>query len=592
MLTHLLFSISALIFILIFIITYFTYKKNIGSIRSKLYVCLIFFALSLIVIEILEGITYVYNVSIIFSLMWKLHSIIVILFIATFFYYLLVSIETSITSIDNLLFDTKNILSVRNLFTIIFFVLTILSTIYIKTYQTNLTVFYFYTRQSRNFLLVIYAIYILYNFYIIYLKMQKNSFERNDYIIIIGSFILLIAALFFENNNPEISIYSTIFTLILVLIYYFKENEDLLIIEELEKTQYTLYNSNNAYLYYLHDIINDLEHPLNTFNIINRELQNSVALTDEKLNEDLNSLNHISSNLISIVNSQNANRIQPYRIDELVKVISEIIKPYIVQKQIKFTYNIDQNMPSVLLGDSLSIQRIITNLLLNAVENTEIGKVILTINGEKRRDVEIINLKITDTGKGIKSEDFNRVFMPDFNSNLASTKQFIDSMGGIISFESYYGSGTTFSVSISQNISNEAPISQVPLSANDINVKNCINKRVLILDNEAYSSKKLENILKKYYFSTRCIQKGLDAINIIKGGEEYDLIIVTENVNDIDFIEIGKILKQLSKYLKVPPLVALTVNNNKYYIERVYDEYLLKPLDLKKLNEIIDRRCV
>ena len=592
MLTHLLFSISALIFILIFIITYFTYKKNIGSIRSKLYVCLIFFALSLIVIEILEGITYVYNVSIIFSLMWKLHSIIVILFIATFFYYLLVSIETSITSIDNLLFDTKNILSVRNLFTIIFFVLTILSTVYIKTYQTNLTVFYFYTRQSRNFLLVIYAIYILYNFYIIYLKMQKNSFERNDYIIIIGSFILLIAALFFENNNPEISIYSTIFTLILVLIYYFKENEDLLIIEELEKTQYTLYNSNNAYLYYLHDIINDLEHPLNTFNIINRELQNSVALTDEKLNEDLNSLNHISSNLISIVNSQNANRIQPYRIDELVKVISEIIRPYIVQKQIKFTYNIDQNMPSVLLGDSLSIQRIITNLLLNAVENTEIGKVILTINGEKRRDVEIINLRITDTGKGIKSEDFNRVFMPDFNSNLASTKQFIDSMGGIISFESYYGSGTTFSVSISQNISNESPISQVPLSANDINVKNCINKRVLILDNEAYSSKKLENILKKYYFSTRCIQKGLDAINIIKGGEEYDLIIVTENVNDIDFIEIGKILKQLGKYLKVPPLVALTVNNNKYYIERVYDEYLLKPLDLKKLNEIIERRCV
>ena len=592
MLTHLLFSISALIFILIFIITYFTYKKNTGSIRSKLYVCLIFFALSLIVIEILEGITYVYNVSIIFSLMWKLHSIIVILFIATFFYYLLVSIETSITSIDNLLFDTKNILSVRNLFTIIFFVLTILSTVYIKTYQTNLTVFYFYTRQSRNFLLVIYAIYILYNFYIIYLKMQKNSFERNDYIIIIGSFILLIAALFFENNNPEISIYSTIFTLILVLIYYFKENEDLLIIEELEKTQYTLYNSNNAYLYYLHDIINDLEHPLNTFNIINRELQNSVALTDEILNEDLNSLNHISSNLISIVNSQNANRIQPYRIDELVKVISEIIKPYIVQKQIKFTYNIDQNMPSVLLGDSLSIQRIITNLLLNAVENTEIGKVILTINGEKRRDVEIINLRITDTGKGIKSEDFNRVFMPDFNSNLASTKQFIDSMGGIISFESYYGSGTTFSVSISQNISNEAPISQVPLSANDINVKNCINKRVLILDNEAYSSKKLENILKKYYFSTRCIQKGLDAINIIKGGEEYDLIIVTENVNDIDFIEIGKILKQLGKYLKVPPLVALTVNNNKYYIERVYDEYLLKPLDLKKLNEIIERRCV
>ena len=81
MLTHLLFSISALILMIIFIITYFSYKKNTSSIRSKIYSYMIYFALILTLIEIIEGVSYVYNLSVVFSLMWKLHSIIMVLFI-------------------------------------------------------------------------------------------------------------------------------------------------------------------------------------------------------------------------------------------------------------------------------------------------------------------------------------------------------------------------------------------------------------------------------------------------------------------------------------------------------------------------------
>ena len=89
MLTHLLFSISALVFMINLIITYFSYKKNTNSVRSKIYVYMIWFALFLAIVEIVEGVTYVYNVDIIFSLMWKLHSIIMILFVALLFYYFL-----------------------------------------------------------------------------------------------------------------------------------------------------------------------------------------------------------------------------------------------------------------------------------------------------------------------------------------------------------------------------------------------------------------------------------------------------------------------------------------------------------------------
>ena len=64
MLTHLLFSISALVFMINLIITYFSYKKNTNSVRSKIYVYMIWFALFLAIVEIIEGVTYVYNIDI------------------------------------------------------------------------------------------------------------------------------------------------------------------------------------------------------------------------------------------------------------------------------------------------------------------------------------------------------------------------------------------------------------------------------------------------------------------------------------------------------------------------------------------------
>ena len=50
----------------------------------------------------------------------------------------------------------------------------------------------------------------------------------------------------------------------------------------------------------------------------------------------------------------------------------------------------------------------------------------------------------------------------------------------------------------------------------------------------------------------------------------------------MDFIEFGKTLRYLEKLVKMPPLIGLIVNDNKYYVDGIYDEYLLKPLNIKK----------
>lgn len=594
MLTHLLFSIAALIIMLIFMITYFSYRKNTNSVRGKVYQYMIYFTLAFTLIEIIEGFTYAYRLASIYSLMWKLHSVLIIIIIANIYYYFLISVETQISSFEDLVWNNKKALSINNIFTIVFVVAIVFSIIFVKPYTMRPTMFYFYTKQSITFLLFLYMVYILYNLYIVYLKNKKDNFERNDYIILIGTFILFIIALLFERAYRGISIYSTLFTLVLILLYYFKENEDLIVIEELQKEQLDLSNNNNSKTNYLYGLVNDLDYPLSNLNEINKELINNKNITSEELINDINCLNYISNDFVRVLDNKFNKNSSTYRINELVKNIESIVEPSIKQKAIKLSCEIDPNIPTVLIGDYSNVHRIIMNLLINAIESTEIGKIVLNINGEKQKDIEVLNIRVSDTGKGIKEEDYASLFSgngesSDKKSDLRLVKQYIEELNGKLSFESHYGSGSIFYVSFSQKIFDETPISQNPVKKDNIVIKNCNNKKVLIVDDSDYSSKKLYSILTKHNLLVNCIKKGNDAINMIKLGEEYDLVIVNDNIKDTSFIDVGSTLKYLGKTIKVPVLVALILDDSKPNLGDSFDEFVLKPLNVKKINGIINK---
>ena len=597
MLTHLLFSIAALIFLIIFMITYFSYKKNTNMVRSQIYVFMIWCALALTLIEIVEGFTYVYNVTLVFSLMWKLHSIVLIVFVASLFYYFL-SLEYQFDTIVDVFWDEKKTFSLKNLFSILFLITIIVSVIYVKTYPMRLTMFYFYTAESINMLLILTILYIFYTFYILYIKSNQNSsFEVNDYIILIGTFILFVIAIIFEYRYPEISVYSTLFTLVLILLYYFKENEDLLIIEQLLKVQDNLIISNEKKLKQLNDIVNDIELPFNSFVTTHNELLSCNDLSDIQLNEELEKLNSVCNSFFDILNINN--HVTKYRIDKIVSNIEEIAESYVMQKPIEFKYYFDKNLPSLLIGDSVAIQRIISELVINAIKNTNVGKISLSITGERYKDEILLKIVVSDTGIGIKKEDFSKVFSKEIDSehevsNLAFIKKYVDDLKGRIYFESYYGAGTTFYVDLPQKIGSDLSLLQVPIVRNIIQGIDCNHKRILLLDMEDYSSKKMCNILKKYNLDIKCVISGVEAINTIKCDDGYDLIIITDNINDMDFMKIGQLLRQLSKYVKVPPVLANVVARdvNDDHFDNTFDEVLQKPLDLKELDEIIQKRFV
>jgi signal transduction histidine kinase/CheY-like chemotaxis protein len=191
------------------------------------------------------------------------------------------------------------------------------------------------------------------------------------------------------------------------------------------------------------------------------------------------------NNLISIINDIldfskiEAGKLEiipvKYMLSSLINDTVNIIRMRLMEKPVRFFTNIDGNIPNNLIGDEVRLRQIIINLLSNAVKYTERGYISLSITADKT-DGGQIRLKITvaDTGKGIKPEDQAKLF-GDFvqvdtwkNRNiegtglgLAITRRLCISMGGDITVESEYGSGSAFTVFIPQDIESDDPFAAV-----------------------------------------------------------------------------------------------------------------------------------
>lgn len=105
--------------------------------------------------------------------------------------------------------------------------------------------------------------------------------------------------------------------------------------------------------------------------------------------------------------------------------------------------------------DRTQLIRIITNLVKNAFqsipENQEEKRVFVAVKRESNK----VLITVEDNGIGIKPEDVDRIFEPKFTTKssgmglgLGIIKNIIENYKGTITFETAYGKGTTFTVSL------------------------------------------------------------------------------------------------------------------------------------------------
>ena len=360
---------------------------------------------------------------------------------------------------------------------------------------------------------------------------------------------------------------------------------------------------------------------------------------NEEARQEVQDIKQASSTLISIINDIldfskiEAGKLEiisrKYMLSSLVNDSINIIRMRLMEKPIRFFTNIDGTIPNNLIGDETRLIQIILNLLSNATKFTDKGHISMTISGERledRQPKDAIWLKIviSDTGRGIKPEDQSKLFSAfsqvDVKRNrgiegtglgLTITKQLCVAMGGDISMTSEYGKGSEFTVIIPQYIDSDSkgpknvPFSLVvdlnnnqdhfdnsaSLSENSFTIPQA---RILIVDDLVTNLKVAEGLLAPYRANIDTCISGEKAIRMIKlrekQGEKYDIVFMDHMMPEMDGIEATAAIRVFNKNI---PIVALTANvvsgMREKFLENGFNDFLPKPIDVSKLDEILGR---
>ena len=578
--------ITGIMFTLLLILV-FKIKKQNNLLSNSTYFIL---TLSLLVGYILELVMYFLSTTAINNIILEIYTKLYLIFIICW---------SSIFSVYIFLLSKKDDEYNKKIM-ILYALLTVTSSVAIIMLPLNIT----YTNRiiltgnAINFLKVLITC-MLSILYIRTVLSNKiiNTIKANY--IYVALIILTIVS--FLEIKYQLNIVTTILLFITYLIFLTIENPALKEYEIINNLRLRALKANTNKTEFLSNISHELRTPLTSIITSIDEIKSRNI--PQELKENINDIIDSSNSLLEIVgNVIDINKIENkiydlkeknYNIRDLVEKLIKLNTKKYSKENVVFKYSVSDNTPSNLFGDKTKIKEIINNILDNSFKYTNKGSISLTINSVLDNDICNLIIEIKDTGIGIKSEDINKIFNGndidnDINSNvnrdglgLLVSKDLVNLLNGTITVSSYYGSGSVFTINIPQKLKNELEIVE------QTNTTKFNNKKILLVDDDRLNNRILKRLLKIYNIELDTCERGIECIDKINNGEQYDLILMDIMMPDINGVDTLKKLKSNKNFnTKVIALTAdaLSTSRNKY-LKAGFTDYLAKPFKKEELEE-------
>lgn len=440
------------------------------------------------------------------------------------------------------------------------------------------------------FLLAITFILIVLDF-ILFIKYFKNMTFREKVPMLL--LLLLIGGLLLVNNiAPEIQIISSSFALITVIMYFTIENPDKKLLEEIHMSKKIADAANEDKSMLIYNMMNEVKSIASDINKSSEVILNSNNLEENRffareIISSNNKLYSMANNIynIDVIDDINVKTVKnKYNINLLLKEVISKNKELFEDKDISFRFNIDSNLPNTLYGDSINLKNVLNTIIGNSYKYTDKGYVELSVNAIFKKDIVRLIIKIEDSGIGIKAEDLDKCLnknTKDQNS-LYGARKTINIMGGNLLISSEYNKGTIVTIILDQKI----------YTNNKDNYDNYVNnKKILIIDDNNSSIKLISKILDKHNILYDSSNLGKEALDRIRKGDKYDLILLDE---DMPYMNGISVMNKFSKIKGFDTKVILLTKNSNIIYDDIYKDsgfcdYIIKPIDKDDLMNKINK---
>ena len=212
-----------------------------------------------------------------------------------------------------------------------------------------------------------------------------------------------------------------------------------------------------------HEIKNSLTPMRLSVQLLQRNIDNGKA-TPEQIQRTTNTLIEQIDALSDIASSFSRYAKLPENHPaplDLAELVQNVVNLYDNVENIEFYYDFDKAKDHTYNGDKTNLNSVVGNLIKNATQaigSKPGGRIDV---GLKNTETAFI-ISVKDNGKGIKDEDKDRIFLPNFTTKtggsgvgLSLSYNIVHAAGGTIAFESQEGEGTEFVIVLPKKLPNK-----------------------------------------------------------------------------------------------------------------------------------------
>jgi len=259
-----------------------------------------------------------------------------------------------------------------------------------------------------------------------------------------------------------------------------------------------------------------------------------------------------------------------FRLEDVMDNLANLVGLKAEEKGVELMFNLSPEVPTALIGDSLRLGQILTNLGNNAVKFTEQGdEIVVAIEVQEQAEDEIlVHFSVRDSGIGMTEEQQSKLFQ-SFSQAEASTtrkyggtglglaisKKLTELMDGEIWVESEAGVGSNFhfTARFGKQVGKQSARRSVATELGSLHV--------LVVDDNATSREILSEILAGFGLQVDQTGAGETAIALLEEADEnepYELVLMDWKMPGMDGIETTRTIQSNNSLTHIPTVIMVT----------------------------------
>jgi signal transduction histidine kinase/CheY-like chemotaxis protein len=357
-------------------------------------------------------------------------------------------------------------------------------------------------------------------------------------------------------------------------------------------------------------ITHDLKSPLNSIagftQLAARE--NSPAKQShylKNINQSVNYISRLINDLLDFARLETGNLTienHPVHLQKLIEEVASGFYPMASGKNLKLELEIKDIEGKIYETDSARIIQILSNLISNALKFTDKGQITAKCSVKRSKGKkDWVQIKITDTGIGIKEEniklifeEFSRISSDDNRQyegtglGLAITKKIIELLNGSIFIESQYGKGSSFIVVLPLTVlPGKIVEDSAPKPIPSVHKISFNKEKVLLTDDDQFLLELTTLILREANLDVIPFSNPVNAKKAIINHQEFDLLITDIQMPGMNGFDLFSYFRQNNLIPSKAIAITGSITEEETFKKAGFSGVLRKPFQPEELLEMI-----